>query len=112
MRITPPHRVGLPVFRAISLYMHAVATTPAEPLGASVARLPQQRRPSPRSSRVGFRIALFEACSAFTARYGLHARRSPKVTLYTGGFSSFVTSTTAPIATGWSDQLPGGNHTR
>ena len=38
--------------------------------------------------------------------------KSPKVTLYTGGFSSFVTSTTAPIATGWSDQLPGGNYTR
>jgi len=89
--------------------MHAVATTPAEPL--DLVALPngpgqagfQRRRPSPRSSRVGFRIALFEACSAFTARYGLHARRSPKVTLYTGGFSSFVTSTTAPIATGWSD---------
>ena len=29
--------------------------------------------------------------------------KSPKATLYTGGFSSFVTSTTAPIATGWSD---------
>ena len=28
---------------------------------------------------------------------------SPKVTLYTGGFSRFVTSTTAPIATDWSD---------
>jgi len=66
----------------------------------------------PCSSGVGFRIALFEDCSAFTARYGLHARRSPKVTLYTGGFSSFVTSTTARITTGWSDKLPGGNRTR
>ncbi len=28
------------------------------------------------------------------------------------GFDGFVTSTAAPIATGWSDQLPGGNRTR
>ncbi len=28
---------------------------------------------------------------------------SPRVTLYTEGFSRFVTSTTAPTATGWSD---------
>ena len=26
-------------------------------------------------SQVGFRIALFEACSAFTTRYGLHLRQ-------------------------------------
>ena len=55
-------------------FAHAVATTPAEPLGAHVVRLPQRRRPSPYLRRVGFRIALFEACSAFTARYGLCAR--------------------------------------
>ena len=55
-------------------FAHAVATTPAEPLGANVALLPQRRRPSPYLRRVGFRIALFEACSAFTARYGLCAR--------------------------------------
>jgi len=29
--------------------------------------------------------------------------KSPKVTPYTEGFGRFVTSTTAPIATGWSD---------
>ena len=46
--------------------MHAVATTPAESLGAIVVRLPQQWQPSPNFRRVGFRIALFEACSAFT----------------------------------------------
>ncbi len=84
MRITHPHRVGLPVFRAISLYMHAVATTPAELLGASIARLPQRRRPSPRSSRIGFRIALFEVCSAFTHVTACMLAKSPEVTLYTG----------------------------
>ena len=53
--------------------MHAVATTPAEPSGASLIPT-RRRRPSLNLSKVGFRIALFEACSAFTARYGLHAR--------------------------------------
>ena len=57
-----------------SLCAHAVATTPAEPSGAPVVRLPRRRRPSPYLSRVGFRIALFVDCSAFTARYGLCAR--------------------------------------
>jgi hypothetical protein len=36
---------------------------------------------------------------------------SPKATLRTEGFDGFVTSTAAPIATGWSDQLPGGIRT-
>ena len=34
-------------------------------------------RPSPNLRRVGSCITLFEACSAFTARYDLHARRVP-----------------------------------
>jgi hypothetical protein len=33
------------------------------------------------------------------------------VTLYTEGFSRFVTSTAAPITTGWSESLPGGIRT-
>ena len=79
-----------------------------DPLGA-VARLAQRRRPSPVFRRVGSRISLFEACSAFTHVTACMLARSPKATLYTKGFGRFVTSTTAPIATGWSDQLPGGN---
>ena len=69
---------GLPVLRRSPLCMHAIATTPAGPLGALVVRLPQRRRPSPYSRRVGSCITLFEACSAFTARYGLHARQVPE----------------------------------
>lgn len=30
------------------------------------------------------------------------------MTLYTGGFSRFVTSTTAPIATGWNESCRAG----
>jgi hypothetical protein len=36
--------------------------------------------------------------------------RSPALSIE--GSGGFVTSTAAPIATGWSDQLPGGNRTR
>ena len=60
------------------MYVHAVATTPAEPLG-TCRSMPyyrpglagfQRRRPSPNFRRVGFRITLFEACSAFTHACG------------------------------------------
>jgi len=59
------------------MYRHAVITTPVEPPGASIVPLPQQRQPSPNSRRVGFHITLFEACLAYTARYGLPTRRIP-----------------------------------
>jgi hypothetical protein len=36
---------------------------------------------------------------------------SPEATLFTGGSDGFVSSTTATIATGRSDQLPGGIRT-
>src|SRR3984885_10464042 len=42
------------------------------------------------------------------SRYGLPARQPPRAALYTEGFSRFVTSTTAPIATGWSDSCRAG----
>jgi len=102
LEVTPFHRAGFPVLRKISLCMHAVATTPAEPQGV-FARQPLRRRPSPIYRRVGFRIYGFRGLLSVHSRYGLHARRVTKVTFYTRGFSSFVASTTAPIATGWSD---------
>ena len=90
--VSPP-RLGLPaclrpqdrqVLRRISLYIHAVASTPAGLLDASACACPhadrrvavffQRRRPSPAIRRVGSRVSFFEACSAFTARYGLHTR--------------------------------------
>lgn len=69
---TPP--LGLPVLRRCSLCMHAVASTLAGPLDARIAFIFQRGRPSPFERRVGSRISFFEACSAFTARYGLHTR--------------------------------------
>jgi len=57
--------------------------------------------------RVGSCISLFEACSAFTHVTGLHARRVAYATFYTEGFSSFVASAAASIATGWNEPVPG-----
>ena len=65
-----------------------------------------RRRPSPCESRVGSCDYFFEACSAFTSRYGLHARGVASATLSIEGSSSFVASTTASIATGWSEPVP------
>src|SRR4029077_6665989 len=76
---------------------------PGRTAGCAFRSLPQRQQPSPFLRRVGFHITLFGACSAFTTRCSLHARRVTKVTLYTRGFSRFVTSTTAPIATGQSE---------
>ena len=83
----------------------------ALPNGPGQAWLPR-RRPSLNSCQVGFRIVPFEACSAFTHVTACMLAKSPNATLYTEGFNSFVTSTAAPIASGWSDPLPGGNLTR
>jgi hypothetical protein len=55
--------------------MHADAITPAELRSARVVLLPSQRRPSRNMGSVGFRGFRFEACSAFTARFGLHRRQ-------------------------------------
>jgi hypothetical protein len=41
------------------------------------------------------------------SRYGLHAHRVAYATLYTEGFSSFVASAAASIATEWSEPVSG-----
>ena len=66
-----------------------------------------RRRPSPHYSWVGSCIIIFEACSAFTRVTTCRLAESPYATLYTGGSGGFVASTAAPIATGWSDPVPG-----
>ena len=45
---------------------------------------------------------LIEACSAFTRVAARTLAPSPKCDSYTEGFSHFVTSMTAPVASGWS----------
>src|SRR5271155_4043009 len=68
----------------------------------------QRRRPSPSVSWVGSRISGFEACSAFTRVTACLLAESPTATLSIEGFGDFVTSTAAPIATGWSNSCQVG----
>jgi len=49
----------------------------------------------------------FRGLHSVYLHYGLQTRQVAYATLYTRGFSSFVTSTTAPIATGWNEPVPG-----
>src|SRR5215472_13458221 len=57
--------------------------------------------------RVGLHIVLFEVCSAFTHVAACTLALSPIRDTLIEGFSHFVTSMTAPIASGWSES-PGG----
>jgi len=49
----------------------------------------------------------FRGLLSVYSRYGLHARRVAYATLYTEGFSSFVASPAASVATGWNEPVPG-----
>src|SRR5436309_15999785 len=55
-----------------------------------------------KGDRVGLRIVLFEDCSAFTRVTACTLALSPKRDTHSEGFSHFVTSMTAPVASGWS----------
>ena len=99
------------MLRRISVYMHAVATTPAGPWDG-VARLVPRWPLSPFSRRVSSCIRTFEACSAFTQ---ITACMLAKLSMMTRSIEvlqqNSLPPSTAPIATGWSDQLPGGTRT-
>jgi hypothetical protein len=68
---------------------------------ATLIPQPYQTSPKVWSGRALCNV-LFEACAAFTRVTACTLAKSPKVTLYTRGFSRFVTSITAPIASGCS----------
>jgi len=53
---------------------------------------------------------VFRGLLSVHSRYGLHTCQVTYMTLYTGGFSRFVASTAAPIATGWSDLAGRDSH--
>ena len=99
------------MLRPISLCRHAVATTPVgPPVGMS-------RSPDTDDSGLPRDIG----GSAPTLKFSRPARRSltlrpacsrdRKTILSIGGFGRVVAGPAAPIATGWSDPLPGGNCT-
>jgi hypothetical protein len=56
-----------------------------------------------KDGRVGLHIVLFEDCSAFTRVAACTLALSPIRDTLIEGFSHFVTSMTAPIASGWSE---------
>ena len=96
------HAMGLPVLRTLSL-----CTCCRHYPGAAAGRTLRSASPSrislPRKGcRVGLRIVLFEACSAFTRVTACTLALSPIRDTLIEGFSHFVTSMTAPIASGWS----------
>ncbi len=101
------HVMGLPVLRLSSSSTHAVTNTPAEPQTAL-------RSPSPGTT--AFPVLTpdrlphyrFRGLLGLHSHYGLHVRQVPYRTLYTRGFSRFVTSTTAPVAIGRSDSCRAG----
>ena len=66
------------------------------------ARYPSHVSLPRKGCRVGLRIVLFEACSAFTRVTACTLALSPMRDTLIEGFSHFVTSMTAPIASGWS----------
>src|SRR5580693_8170539 len=101
--IIPDRALGPPVLRALSL-----CTCCHHYPGAAAGRTLRSASPSrislPRKGcRVGLRIVLFEDCSAFTRVTACTLALSPIRDTLIEGFSHFVTSMTAPIASGWSD---------
>src|SRR6202790_3089685 len=96
------HALGLPVLRALSLctccrhYPGAASGRTASLTSPSRISLPRKGR------RVGLRIVLFEACSAFTRVTACTLAPSPIRDALFEGFSYFVTSIAAPVASGWS----------
>ena len=108
-----PSPLGASRVALISLYRHAVVITPvARWVGSLVRqRIPavyiarQRLRPSPPSCRVGVHIGRFEACSTFTRVTACLLAAWPKPRVSLEGSDGFVTSTAAPIATGWSDPV-------
>jgi hypothetical protein len=113
LRVTRPHHLGFPVFRWISVYRHAVVIAPvAHWVGSLVGR------PIPPVSLLasGCGLPRLVAGSASTSVISRPARRSlalrpacsphgQKPRVYLEGSDGFVTSTAAPIATGWSDPV-------
>src|SRR5262249_24967144 len=66
------------------------------------ARYPSHVSLPRKGCRVGLRIVLFEACSAFTRVTACTLALPPIHGTHSEGFSYFVTSIAAPVASGWS----------
>src|SRR5208337_3513520 len=112
--IATAHEGPLQDVSAIQLVIQRIEPNPGGPLGSDHSwdglfhpfpLHPQRRRPSPAECEVGVHIGRFEACSTFTCVTACRLAASPKRRICLEGSDGFVTSTAAPIATGWSDHV-------
>jgi hypothetical protein len=95
------------VLRALSLCT-CCRHYPGAATEALFARFPSRISLPRKGHRVGLRIVLFEACSAFTRVTACTLALSPYfVTRLSEGFSHFVSSIAAPVASGWSRRRVG-----
>jgi hypothetical protein len=94
---------GLPVLRTLSLCTCCRQYPGAAAWAYCFAHSPQPYQPSPKGDSGWPAHHPFRGLLGVHSRYGLHTRA---VTVYrdtlTRGFSHFVTSMTAPVASGWS----------
>src|SRR5262244_1126261 len=94
--------MGLPVLRTLSLCT-CCRHYPGAAAGRTCFAHSPRRISLPRKGcRVGLRIVLFEDCSAFTRVAACTLALSPIRDTLSEGFSYFVTSIAAPVASGWS----------
>src|SRR5437016_6904678 len=105
--IIPDHALGPPVLRTLSLCT-CCRHYPGAATGRTCFAHSPRRISLPRKGcRVGLRIVLFEACSAFTRVTACTLALSPIRDTHSEGFSYFVTSIAAPVASGWSGRRVG-----
>src|SRR6478609_6802659 len=89
--------------RPAATHNAAQAEYPSAAAGRTLRFASSSRISPPRKGcRVGLRIVLFEDCSAFTRVTACTLALSPIRDTLIEGFSHFVASMTAPIASGWS----------
>src|SRR5271169_1778864 len=95
-------RYGPTEYKVVARYFAPDGKLPLGPLCC-----PSKKITGARSKSALTENAPYKACSAFTRVTACTLALSPIRDTLTEGFSHFVTSMTAPVASGWSD-LPGG----
>ena len=101
------HRIGLPVLRPVYLCLHAVTTAPAVTV-ESVRSYSSTGISLPRKSGGSAPALVVSGPARCLLRItACRLAKSPKATLYIRGSGNFVTSVAAPIASGWSEPVPG-----
>jgi len=96
------HAVGLPVLRALPLCT-CRRHYPGAVTGRFVCSLPQSCQPSPQWQAGRPARRLFRGLLGVHSRCGLHTCAATVIRgSHSKGFNCFVTSTVAPVASGWS----------